>query len=66
VPQPPSRDLEPLTAPQPTRSVPQMTPGMWSPEMGIRFGGGAPGGLSHSQGHAQQQTWDPSKGVKFS
>ncbi|KAL2837662.1 BRO1-like domain-containing protein [Aspergillus pseudodeflectus] len=66
VPQPPSRDLEPLTAPQPTRSVPQMTPGMWSPEMGIRFGGGAPGGLSHSQAHAQQQTWDPSKGVKFS
>ncbi|KAL2836242.1 BRO1-like domain-containing protein [Aspergillus pseudoustus] len=62
VPQPPSRDLEPLTAPQPTRSVPQMTPGMWSPEMGIRFGAGAT-----SQGHGHgQQTWDPSKGMKFS
>ncbi|KAL2816108.1 BRO1-like domain-containing protein [Aspergillus granulosus] len=60
--QPPSRDLEPLTAPQPTRGVPQMTPGMWSPEMGIRFGPGA-SGQTPGQG---QQTWDPSKGVKFS
>ncbi|PYI10339.1 BRO1-domain-containing protein [Aspergillus sclerotiicarbonarius CBS 121057] len=44
---------EPMAAPQPTRANahPAMTPGIWSPDMGIRFGGGQ---------------WDPSKGVKFS
>jgi programmed cell death 6-interacting protein len=52
---------EPLTAPQPTRApvappaVP--TPGMWSPEMGIRFGGG------NSRGQPGQ--WDPSDGIRF-
>ncbi|KAL3437750.1 pH-response regulator protein palA/RIM20 [Aspergillus tetrazonus] len=60
-PQPQPQPLRtPLTAPQPTRSVPQVTPGMWSPEMGIRFG---PGGTTAQQ---SQQTWDPSKGMKFS
>ncbi|PLB37277.1 putative pH signal transduction protein PalA [Aspergillus candidus] len=51
----PAARSEPLTAPQPTRanSRPPMAPGMWNPEMGIRFGG-------------QPGTWDPSKGVKFS
>ncbi|KAB8215890.1 pH-response regulator protein palA/RIM20 [Aspergillus novoparasiticus] len=51
--QQPPRD-EPLTAPQPTRANtrPSMAPGVWSPDMGIRFGA--------------QGTWDPSKGVKFS
>ncbi|KAL4809119.1 BRO1-like domain-containing protein [Aspergillus unguis] len=69
VPQPQQPPREPLTAPQPTRSaraVPQMTPGMWSPEMGIRFGPSAP---STQQTHTQaqgQHTWDPSKGMKFS
>ncbi|KAL2833304.1 BRO1-like domain-containing protein [Aspergillus cavernicola] len=52
-------EREPLTAPQPTRGVPQMTPGIWSPEMGIRFGG-------PNSGQPQTQAWDPSKGVKFS
>ncbi|PYH97593.1 BRO1-domain-containing protein [Aspergillus ellipticus CBS 707.79] len=44
---------EPMTAPQPTRANarPPMTPGIWSPDMGIRF---------------QPGQWDPSKGVKFS
>ncbi|KAL3479994.1 BRO1-like domain-containing protein [Aspergillus californicus] len=65
-------DREPLTAPQPTRSVPKMTPGMWSPEMGIRFGP-APG--QSQPGNQTQlpvpqaqtgQTWDPSRGVNFS
>ncbi|GIK03728.1 pH-response regulator protein palA/rim20 [Aspergillus viridinutans] len=52
---------EPLTAPQPTRApvappaVP--TPGMWSPEVGIRFGGG------NSRGQPGQ--WDPSDGIRF-
>ena len=49
----PQPRAEPMAAPQPTRANarPAMTPGIWSPEMGIRFGGGQ---------------WDPSKGVKFS
>ncbi|KAH3005554.1 hypothetical protein KXW60_004743 [Aspergillus fumigatus] len=52
---------EPLTAPQPTRApvappaVP--TPGMWSPEMGIRFGGG--------NNRGQPGQWDPSDGIRF-
>lgn len=62
VPQPQPQLREPLTAPQPTRGVPQMTPGMWSPEMGIRFG---PSG-SGTQQQSHPQTWDPTKGVKFS
>ncbi|OJJ53072.1 hypothetical protein ASPSYDRAFT_62270 [Aspergillus sydowii CBS 593.65] len=53
---------EPLTAPQPTRGVPQVTPGMWSPEMGIRFGPSSSG----TQQQSHPQTWDPTKGVKFS
>ncbi|XHG00562.1 hypothetical protein AWENTII_003998 [Aspergillus wentii] len=54
---------EPLTAPQPTRApvappaVP--TPGMWTPEMGIRFGGAPASGR-------QPGKWDPSQGVRFS
>jgi programmed cell death 6-interacting protein len=60
-PQPQPQPLRPpLTAPQPTRSVPQVTPGMWSPEMGIRFG------LGGATAQQSQQTWDPSKGMKFS
>ncbi|KAL1393414.1 BRO1-like domain-containing protein [Phyllosticta capitalensis] len=57
------------------------TNGMWSPEMGIRFGGGPPGGAASQQPQQQQQpqpppssgagaeaqnrTWDPSMGLKF-
>ena len=51
---------EPLAAPQPTRAAPinpisTMPVGMWSPEMGIRFGGPAPGGAPPPQANAQQQ-----------
>ncbi|RMJ26435.1 hypothetical protein PHISP_02707 [Aspergillus sp. HF37] len=57
----PSATGEPLTAPQPTRAPvappPVPTPGMWSPEMGIRFGGG---------GSSRPGVWDASKGVRFS
>lgn len=60
----PSVTREPLTAPQPTRAnvaPPQVpTPGMWSPEMGIRFAGAGP------SPPAQPGQWDPSKGVRFS
>ncbi|KAI9376531.1 BRO1-like domain-containing protein [Aspergillus egyptiacus] len=53
----------PLTAPQPTRTVPQVTPGMWSPDMGIRFG---PSAAQTQTTPSHAQTWDPTKGVKFS
>ncbi|KAF7716671.1 pH-response regulator protein [Penicillium ucsense] len=65
----------PMTAPQPVRaavpppSVP--TPGMWSPEMGIRFDSagvppGANSGSSAMPGRGQPGTWDPSQGLRFS
>ncbi|PGH08274.1 hypothetical protein AJ79_06061 [Helicocarpus griseus UAMH5409] len=80
---------EPLTAPQPTRAsivpppstmpLPVGMAGMWSPEMGIRFGGSPAGGggggsgvQTQAQTQAQDQTlptpgrWDPSRGVRFS
>ncbi|KAJ5560032.1 hypothetical protein N7513_002431 [Penicillium frequentans] len=75
----PSEPVAPLTAPQPVRaavpppSVP--TPGVWSPNMGIRFdSAGAPPGMAPSTGtgvpapatRAQPGTWDPSQGVRFS
>jgi programmed cell death 6-interacting protein len=77
----------PLTAPQPVRapvapppvSTPGM-PGMWSPEMGIRFGSAAiPPGANPASAAApapsqavpkprgpQPGTWDPSQGLRFS
>ncbi|KAJ9192145.1 hypothetical protein DTO021D3_5532 [Paecilomyces variotii] len=77
----PSRPVmtgEPLTAPQPTRASavppPVATSGIWSPEMGIRFGG-APAPASAAPSSTQPQTpgsapmqgkWDPSRGVRFS
>uniref|UniRef100_A0A093W407 pH-response regulator protein palA/RIM20 n=1 Tax=Talaromyces marneffei PM1 TaxID=1077442 RepID=A0A093W407_TALMA len=74
VPQPPAE--QPLTAPQPTRAntVPPPVPntgGIWSPEMGIRFGGAlpAPGSTQPGrQGNAggAAGTRDPSKGMRFS
>jgi programmed cell death 6-interacting protein len=72
----PSGTAAPLTAPQPVRaavpppSVP--TPGMWSPEMGIRFdSAGVPPGANAgpattAAGRGQGGTWDPSQGVRFS
>lgn len=71
----------PLTAPQPMRAAvpppPVPTPGMWSPEMGIRFGSeGAPPGATPSVGTGAPggqpprggptRTWDPSQGLRFS
>lgn len=59
---------EPLAAPMPTRAnVPppvaasSPTPGMWTPEMGIRFAS------SEANGAAQKRDarWDASKGVQF-
>lgn len=75
-PQPPV--AQPLTAPQPTRANAALPPtvtntgGIWSPEMGIRFGGPlpAPGTTQPNRqsnaGGAPTGTWDPSKGMRFS
>lgn len=62
---------EPLTAPTPTRAPPppqQLQPGMWNPEMGIKFGGTGAIGVN---GSARQEgvkggQWDAGKGLKFS
>ncbi|KZM25104.1 hypothetical protein ST47_g3737 [Ascochyta rabiei] len=58
----------PLTAPKPTRaSVPPG--GMWTPDVGIKFGsGGVPtssGNARPTNGPAQDGRWDPTKGLKF-
>ncbi|BDD61184.1 hypothetical protein MAP00_006254 [Monascus purpureus] len=65
---------EPLTAPQPTRAPvppPQVpAPGLWSPEIGIRFGGPAPPpSQGQIAGRGQGQVsgkWDPNQGIRFS
>ena len=67
---------EPLAAPQPTRthiSPPQVpTPGMWTPEMGIRFGGPpSPAKPSPGQGVGRDQgfvsgKWEPNREIRFS
>lgn len=68
---------EPLTAPLPTRAnvapPPVANAGVWSPEMGIRFGGlmPTPGNTQPGRGGGPKQgagpgTWDPSNGVRFS
>lgn len=74
-PQPPA--AQPLTAPQPTRANAALPPpvtntgGIWSPDMGIRFGGPLPAPGSTQPGRqgnagASAGTWDPSKGMRFS
>ncbi|EPS28946.1 pH-response regulator protein palA/RIM20 [Penicillium oxalicum] len=74
-PRPSGGAAAPLTAPQPVRaavpppSVP--TPGMWSPEMGIRFDSagvppGANAGPAPASAKGQPGTWDPSQGLRFS
>ncbi|KAJ5570429.1 uncharacterized protein N7459_009859 [Penicillium hispanicum] len=76
----PSETAAPLTAPQPMRAavappaVP--TPGVWSPQMGIRFdSAGVPPGASPPNATGatgqpprgrQAGTWDPSQGLRFS
>ncbi|KAI9852873.1 MAG: pH-response regulator protein palA/rim20 [Thelocarpon superellum] len=55
---------QPLAAPTPTRLGPVMppaAPGMWTPEMGIKFGGAPP----PSQPPAPGQAWDASRQLKF-
>ncbi|KAJ5474731.1 hypothetical protein N7475_004297 [Penicillium sp. IBT 31633x] len=84
----PAETATPLTAPQPVRapvapppvptpSMPGAMPGMWAPEMGIRFGSAAaPPNATPSTGTGpapsqparapQPGTWDPSQGLRFS
>ncbi|OKL58793.1 pH-response regulator protein palA/RIM20 [Talaromyces atroroseus] len=81
-PQPQPQQQQPLTAPQPTRTNAAPPPvtiggGIWSPEMGIRFGGPLPAPGTTQPGrqgdhqnkpatHANPGAWDPSKGLRFS
>lgn len=67
---------EPLAAPMPTRAnvVPPPVaatpaPGMWTPEMGIKFGGAGPSApvssTPNENGNHRDNRWDPSKGMQF-
>ena len=68
---------EPLTAPKPTRAAvqppsPGPTPGMWNPDMGIKFGGAIaqqPNGDVHNPAYpntkARGGQWDINQGVRF-
>jgi len=44
-------------------------PGMWSPDMGIKFGAGGSNeqgaGQGNGSGRTQGGAWDPSAGVRF-
>jgi programmed cell death 6-interacting protein len=74
----PNRQVDnPIPAPVPTRMVPHQThaqlptPGMWNPDMGIKFGAtknvGAQPPVQQPPPPQQQQggQWDPSKGMNF-
>ncbi|CBX91926.1 similar to pH-response regulator protein palA/RIM20 [Plenodomus lingam JN3] len=58
---------EPLTAPTPTRASIPPQAGMWTPEVGIRFGGvpTTSGNSRPSNGPPQDGRWDPVQGLKF-
>ncbi|KAL2041235.1 hypothetical protein N7G274_006180 [Stereocaulon virgatum] len=68
---------EPLTAPTPTRAAVQPppptapTPGIWNPEIGIKFGGALaqqPSGDMHNPAYPSTKTrgqWDMNQGVRF-
>lgn len=58
---------EPLTAPTPTRASVPPQAGMWTPEVGIRFGGvpTTSGNARPSNGPPQDGRWDPAQGLKF-
>lgn len=58
---------EPLAAPTPTRASVGPHTGMWTPEVGIRFGGvpTTTGNTRPVNGPPQDGRWDPSKGLKF-
>ncbi|KAL8740429.1 MAG: hypothetical protein Q9190_006871 [Brigantiaea leucoxantha] len=77
-PKPPSE--EPMPAPTPTRAAVQPEPGIWNPELGIKFGGAPPGigqqvtKPSNENAHnpaypsprpVQGGQWDVSRGVQF-
>jgi programmed cell death 6-interacting protein len=55
---------EPLAAPTPTRASIGPHTGMWTPEVGIKFGT-APGKTRPVNGPSQDGRWDPAKGLKF-
>ncbi|RFU26102.1 hypothetical protein B7463_g10238, partial [Scytalidium lignicola] len=79
IPQSPGqRQHQPIQAPVPTRGAvspiqppPSIVPAMWSPEMGIKFGGATANSPSGVQNPPQQVrptkggAWDPSMGVRF-
>lgn len=59
----PAHTETPLAAPLPTRAAPIPSPGMWTPDMPIKFGGpenAQPGA------QAKNATWDPTRGMRFS
>jgi programmed cell death 6-interacting protein len=58
---------EPLAAPTPTRANVPPPSGMWTPEVGIRFGGvpTTSGNARPSAGPPQDGRWDPAKGLRF-
>lgn len=75
-PRPAAPRTAPLAAPMPTRAnvapppvaAASPTPGMWTPDMPIRFGGAqAPGGSSVDKQPISNRDnrWDPSKGMQF-
>ncbi|KAF1350855.1 BRO1-like domain-containing protein [Delphinella strobiligena] len=64
---------EPMAAPMPTRAsvappqvaaapIPNPTPGMWTPEMGIKFGNASSVASGPTNG---DNRWEPSKGMNF-
>ncbi|OAL48689.1 BRO1-domain-containing protein [Pyrenochaeta sp. DS3sAY3a] len=57
----------PLTAPTPTRAGVPPPAGMWSPEVGIKFGGvpTTSGTTRPANGPSQDGRWDPTQGLKF-
>lgn len=50
-------------APQPQQ--PRANPGMWNPEMGIKFVQGGPPAPNPASGKTPSGTWDPKNGIRF-
>jgi len=59
----PAHTEAPLAAPLPTRAAPIASPGMWTPDMAIKFGGPENG---QAPNQAKNATWDPARGMRFS
>ena len=69
---PPPQSQQPLTAPLATRApiTPPVAPGttVWSPDMGIKFGGPTTqpnGSVPHAQGRSNNAPWDQSRSGQF-